>query len=117
MQAAAALRAPWRGLRQIAVIEIRRMRLAAGCVALIRRQRRVAIDQLDAIERHAEFFGHQLRLRRGDSLAEFFLAGVGGDAAVGADRDPGIELVRRRASRGVGLNLRCASRVASRPTR
>ena len=73
------------------------MRLAAGSDALIRRHRGVAVDQLDAVERHAKFLGHQLHLRRGDALAQFFLAGVGRHASVGADGDPRIELIVRRS--------------------
>ena len=56
--------------------------------------RRVALDQRDAVERNRELLGDQLRLRGGDALAELALAGVGGDAAVGGDGDPGIELPR-----------------------
>ena len=48
---------------RLLVIEIRGVRLAAGGVRLIGRQGRIAIDQLDALERHAKFFGDQLRLR------------------------------------------------------
>ena len=89
-------------LRQIAVIEIRGMRLAAGRVSLIRRQRRIAVNQLHAIEWHRQFFGHQLRLRGRDALAQLFLAAIGGDAAVGGDGDPGIHLIRSAATQATG---------------
>ena len=75
------------------------MRLAAGGDALIRRHRRVAIDQLDAFERHAKLLGHQLDLRGGDALAELFLAGVGRHVSVGSDGDPRIQLIVRRPDR------------------
>ncbi len=84
------------GLREIRVIEIRRVRLAAGSVGLIGCQRGVAVDQLHAIERHRQFLGHQLLLRGRDPLAQFFFAAIGGDAAVGSDGDPGIDLIHGR---------------------
>ena len=105
------------GLCQIAVIEIGGMRLAARRVALVGRECRVAIDQIDAFERHAKLFGDQLRLRGHDALAEFFFAGVCGDAAVGCDRDPGIKLVRRRRARGNALHdLAVSAYSSSRPS-
>ena len=78
--------------RQIALVEIRRRRLAPRRRPLIGRDRRVALDQPDAIERNRELLGNQLRLRREDPLAELALAGVGRDDAVGGDGDPRIEL-------------------------
>ena len=86
------------GLRQIASIEIGGMGLAAGCDALIRRHRSIAIDEVDAIEWHAQFFGDELNLRRGHALPDFFFAGVRRHVAVGANRNPGIDLVRGRRS-------------------
>ena len=80
------------------MIEIRGVRLAAGSHALIRREGRIAVDELHAIKRHAQLLGDQLRLRRRDALAELFLAAIGGDAAIGRDRDPGIHLIGRRRS-------------------
>ena len=94
------------------------MRLAAGSVALVGRQGRVAIDQFHAIEGHAKFFGDQLGLRGDDALAEFFLAGVGGDAAVGGDGDPGIELVGTgRTGEATGDELRMSVRFHASPKR
>ena len=69
------------------------MRLRAGRGALIRRQRRVALDQLHAIERDAELFGDQLRLRGVEPVTELAFAGVGRHVAVGGDGDPRIELI------------------------
>ena len=79
---------------RLRLVEVRRRRLAARRRALIGRRRGVALDQRDAIERHRELLGDQLRLRGVDALTELALAGVGGDAAVGGDRDPRIELPR-----------------------
>ena len=95
--------------RQIAVIEIRGVRLAAGGDALIRRQGRVGDDQVDAVKRHAEFFGDELHLRRGHALPEFFFSGVGGHAAVRGDGDPGIDFIgRRRIRRRIQAKRACA---------
>ena len=101
-------------LGQIASIEIGGMRLAAGSDALIRRDRRVAGDQIDAMKRHAKFLGDQLNLRRGHALAEFFFSGVGGHAAVRGDGDPGIDFIRRRRIRAAPP-CACASSVQAAP--
>ena len=77
------------------MIEVNGAGLTAGGDALIRRQRRIAIDQRNAIERHGQFFGYQLRLGRGHALAELCFAAVGCDFAVGGNGDPGIHLSRR----------------------
>ena len=61
-----------------------------GRRALIGRHRRVALHQADTIERHAQFLGDQLHLRRVNALAELALAGVGGDAVL-SDRDPRVK--------------------------
>ena len=84
------------GLRQIGVIEIRGVRLAAGGNALIRRQGRIGDDQVNATKLDAKFFRNELHLRRGHALAEFFFSGVGRHAAVRGDSDPGIDFVGRR---------------------
>src|ERR1700693_4537281 len=82
-------------LGQITLIEIGRVRLAAGRVSLIGRHGRVAIDQFDALDGNTQLFGDQLSLRGRDSLAELFLAAICGDAAVGGDGDPGVDLIER----------------------
>src|SRR5689334_720463 len=68
------------------------MRLLSGGRALIRRHRRVALNQPHAVEWHAQLFGDQLHLCGVETLSELALAGVGGDGAVGRDGDPRIEL-------------------------
>ena len=85
------------GEGEVGLIEIRRMRLRSGRCALIRRERGVALNQRHAIERDAEFFGDQLRLRGVQAVAQFALAGVRRYLAVGSDGDPGIELIARSA--------------------
>ena len=66
---------------------------AAGRAALIAGQRRVAHDDVDALEREIEFFGHHLLHGDIDALAHVHLAEVGGGVAVGQYRDPRVELV------------------------
>ena len=51
------------------------------------------ITTVDAVEADVELLGDDLRDRDVDALAHVHLAEEGGDAAVGQDRDPGIELV------------------------
>ena len=68
------------------------MRLAARRRALIGRERRVALDELHAVERHIELFGDKLRLHGIHALAELGLTGVGGHVAVCCDGDPRIKL-------------------------
>src|SRR5262245_57795048 len=73
------------------------MRLAARGYALVRSHRGVAVNQLDALKRNAKLLRDQLDLRRRNALSKFRLAGVSGHAAVGADCNPRIQLIVRRA--------------------
>src|SRR6185437_4060690 len=54
-------------------------------------------------KRYAKLFGNQLSLRGDDALAEFFLAGICRDAAIGGDGDPRIDLIERGRARGSAL--------------
>ena len=76
------------GLRQITVIEVRGVRQTAGRISLIGGESRVAVDQLDPLERYAKLFGYQLRLRGDDALAEFDFAGICRHAAIVRDGNP-----------------------------
>ena len=120
-----------RGQCQIRAVEVRRMRLLSRRRSLIRRHRRVALDQTHAFKRHAQLFGDQLHLRGVQPLAEFTFAGIGRDRAVGGDRDPRVELrapgpvealrqdaaqAIRNAGRGEGHDHRARS-LEERPTR
>ncbi len=80
------------GLREVGLVEVGRRRLAAGGRSLIGRDRGVALNQRDARERNGQLLGDQLHLHREDALPQLALAGVGGDAAVGADGEPRVEL-------------------------
>ncbi len=65
---------------------------AAGGAALVAGERRVAHDDIDLGDIHVELVGDDLRDRDVERLAHVHLAEEGGDAAVGQDGDPGIEL-------------------------
>src|SRR5690348_3648754 len=83
------------------------MRLAAGCVALVGSARGVGGDHRDVSERHAKFFGDELRLRSDDALAKLLLAGVAGHFAVRRDGNPRVHLVgSRRTARFANAELR-----------
>ena len=56
--------------------------------ALIRRHRGVALNEGDAVERHTELFGHELRLCGEQPLPELAFPGIRRDATVSANRDP-----------------------------
>ena len=84
------------GLRQILLVEVGGMRLAAGRNPLVRRNRRVAISQVDAIKGHAQLFRHQLDLRRRNALPQFCLARECRHATICRNGNPRIELVERR---------------------
>ena len=62
---------------------------------LVGRHARDALNQLDAIERHAELFGNELRLRGIQPLPHLALAGVCRDAAVRCDRQPAVDVLAR----------------------
>jgi hypothetical protein len=87
------------GLRQVPFVEVGRMRLAPRRSSLIGCDRGVALHQPNARHRHAKLLGDHLDLRRVHPLAELALAGVGGDAAVGGDGEPRVELTICRARR------------------
>ena len=75
-----------RGRRRLADLHAADLdREAAPGRALVGRQRGVALDDLDARERHVELVGGDLRERRRDAGAEIDLAGVDRDHAVGVD--------------------------------
>ena len=76
------------GEREVALVEIRRRRLAARRRALIGRNLRVAHDERHAIERHRQLLGDELRLRGQDALSDLAFAGICRHAAVSRDRDP-----------------------------
>ena len=73
--------------------EVRLHRLAARRRALVGRQPRVRLDQVDHAQRHVELVGGDLHLGRPQARAELDLAGVDRDAAVLADDDPRVDQV------------------------
>jgi hypothetical protein len=77
-------------------------RQAAERDALIRRQQRVALDHVDARERHRELLGSDLRHRGANAGAEVDLARVHGHLAARVDGDEAIDLVERDGLRGPG---------------
>ena len=84
-------------------------REAAECRPLIRRQRRVALDDLNPVERHVELVGHDLRQRGAHAGAEIDLAGIDGHHAGGIDGEKGIDRSERhRLGRGGRLRERRA---------
>ena len=48
----------------------------------------VALNQLHAIQRDTQFFGHKLRLRGKDALPEVALAGISCHGAISTERNP-----------------------------
>ena len=74
---------------------------AAGGRALVRRERGVALDQLDAIDTEIELLGDHLPHRDAVPGAQIDLAGVDGHAAVALEREKGVDRVElQRASVG-----------------
>ena len=69
------------------MVEILRMRLRSGGHTLIGRRAGNALNQLDAVHRHAELFGDELRLRRVESVPDLAFAGERGYRSVGRDRN------------------------------
>ena len=83
------------------MVEVLRMRLRAGGDALVGRRAGLALNQLDALHRHAELFGDELRLRGVESLPHLAFAGERRDRAIGRDRQasrPALSAGCRRAS-------------------
>ena len=80
------------------MIEIHRMRLTPGRRPLVRCHPGIALHETHAIDGDRELFGHQLCLHRRHALAHVRAAGVHSYGAVAADRDPGVERLRRVAA-------------------
>ncbi len=101
------------GQREVRVVEVRRMRLAARRRSLVRADRRIAHDQLHAIHGHRKLLGNQLGLGGLNALSELAFPRMRRDAAVGGDADPGIEQARvdRRPLRGAAPPLRERERL------
>ena len=91
IQSAAARRR--RGLADLHAADLDRK--AAVGRSLVGGQRRVALHDRDAVERHIEFLGCHLGQRRADTRAEVDLAGKHRDAAVGINRKKAVDLVER----------------------
>jgi hypothetical protein len=66
--------------------------LAPGGDALIGRARGITLHHRDAPHRHIQLLGDDLGQRGGDAGAELHLPGVEGDAAVGRDGEPRVDL-------------------------
>ena len=79
--------------------------MAAGGVTLIRGQRRVGGDKLDAIEIDVELFRGDLHERRLDALAELRFTGEDADRTVRVDAYPGIQT--RRLLKAAGERRWC----------
>jgi hypothetical protein len=86
-----------RGQREVGMVEVLRMRLRAGRHSLIGRRAGYALNELDAIHRHAELLSDELRLRRIETVPHLALTGESGYRSVGRDRQPAAHLFRRIA--------------------
>src|SRR3954463_6348406 len=69
------------------------MRLRTRSRSLIRSQGCVALNQLHAIQRNAEFFSDQLHLCRVEARSKLALAGVDSHASVGCNGEPRIQRI------------------------
>ena len=78
----------------------------ARCPALVQAGGGVAHDDVDLVEAEIEFFGHDLRDRDFQPLPEVDLAEIRRRAAVGMDRNPGIQLLGRESRFAGGDRLR-----------
>ena len=88
-------------------------RLAAGGVALVRRQRGVAGADGDARHRHVEFVGGDLHHRGQHALADLDAAGVDRHLAGRRERHPAREagIVFQRTGEGGGVHARAPARI------
>src|ERR1700734_350966 len=71
-------------------IKVGRSRLTSGCCSLVRADSCIALDQLYARDRYAQFFRDQLGLRGKHALSKIALSRVSSNRPVRADRQPGI---------------------------
>ncbi len=73
--------------------------LAAAGRALVGRQRGVAGDDVDRLDRHCELLGRHLAQGRRQALAEIDLAAEQGNAPIPADRDEAVDRAGRQRPR------------------
>ena len=86
------LRARWRRQRQVALVEVRRVRLLPGRRALIGRERGVALNQPHAIERARAALRRPAASARCRVPDRARTCRCTPSRSIGGDRDPGIEL-------------------------
>ncbi len=84
---------------------------AAPGLALVRRERGVAFDDLHRTERHVQLVGGDLHQRGAHAGAEIDLAGIDRHDALGIDRQEGVHFgERQRFCRRRGLGERVCDR-------
>ena len=79
---------------------------AATATALVGRQTGVTHGDVDFVQRHVQFVGHNLGHRQVNALAAVHLAEIGHHAAIGSDADPGVQSGGRWAHQDRGSGLR-----------
>jgi hypothetical protein len=77
---------------------------AASSASLIGRERRVALDHRDALNRHAEFLRHHLAHGGAQTGADIHLARIDGDGTIGMHSEETVDLfqVKRLSEIGTG---------------
>jgi superfamily I DNA/RNA helicase len=81
---------------------------------LVRRQRGIALDQLDAVDAELELLADHLPHRDAVAGAEVDLARMDDDRAVGANGEERVDRVERQRARSDGLRLRARERRRER---
>src|SRR5437773_5890743 len=61
-----------------------------------------ALDQLHAVQRNRKLFCHELGLRGVEPMAQLAFAGESGNAAIGVDGQPPIELIAAGSIEALG---------------
>ena len=84
------------------MIEVRRMRLRSRSGSLIWGNFGVALDQLHAIQRNGKLFCHELGLRGVEPMPQLAFAGESGNAAIGGDGQPTIDLIAAGSIEALG---------------
>ena len=84
------------------MIEVCRMRLRSRSGSLIWGNFGVALDQLHAIQRNGKLFRDQLGLRGVEPMSQLAFAGESGNAAIGGDGQPTIDLIAAGSIEALG---------------
>ena len=90
---------------------------AAACASLIGRERRVALDHRDTLNRHAEFLRHHLAHGGAQTGADIHLTRIDGDGTIGMHREETVDLFQVERLAEISASAWCLCQATLQPGR